>query len=249
MGQTLEALHRLQVLELQLAEIRREAKAKALRVEHHQRLVRRTETKLREQQAAIQERQVRLDAIQLDVSVREEAIDKHRQALNKARTNKEYAAILAAMNTEKADVSKLESQIIELMDEVQAVKDEAAKSEAERAKLAQNVARAEEFVLNYDLESRSQRNGLQDQKNQCAETLEKVILATFDRVAQHHDGEAMVPVVKVHPKRDEYVCSGCNLTLTLEVINVLRSRDEIQLCPACGRILFVESTVGILNRG
>ena len=51
----------------------------------------------------------------------------------------------------------------------------------------------------------------------------------------------MAPVTKLHPKREEYACTGCNLNVTLEVVNVLHKGDELQLCSSCGRVLYLET--------
>jgi predicted nucleic acid-binding Zn-ribbon protein len=50
----------------------------------------------------------------------------------------------------------------------------------------------------------------------------------------------MALVERVHPKRVEYVCSGCNMSVTLEIVNALQSRDEVQTCQICSRILYFE---------
>ena len=50
----------------------------------------------------------------------------------------------------------------------------------------------------------------------------------------------MAALQRIHPRRDDYVCSGCNITVSLEVVNALHSRDEIQACKSCGRILFID---------
>lgn len=241
MGETLEALHRLQAVELQLAEIRRERDAKARRVEYHKRQVRTAEEKFQQNRETIRERQARLDTLQLEVSSREDAINRHRQLLNRAKTNREYAAILTAMNTEKADNAKLETEILQLMDFVQNLKNEAAAIEAQKARLLEDVTRAEEALRNYDAECQQQDHGLRADREECAEKVPPSALASFTRVAEHHDGEAMVPIAKLHPKRDEYICSGCNITVTLEVVNALQTRDELQVCKVCGRILYLES--------
>ncbi len=241
MGSTLEALQRLQTVELQLAEIRRERGAKQRRIDYHKRHIKKVEERLEEGRAIILERQVRLDALQLDVTAREESIDHHRQALNKAKTNKEYAAILTAMNTEKADNSKLENEVLRLMEATQTLKDEAAKIDAEKAKLDEDLARAEGVLCKYDDESRARHNKLMASREECADEVPPTALQAFDRVAQHHDGEALAPVLKLHPKRDDYACSGCNMKVTLEMINVLHTRDDIQICRVCGRILHLDT--------
>ena len=240
MASMLEALHRLQDCELKLAQLRQEREAKARRVEAHQRRVRKADEQLQRCQLATRERQKRLDFLQLDVASREESIDKHRQALNKAKTNKEYAAILTALNTEKADNSKLETEILQLMEAVQTAETEAASVESEKAKFLSELARAEEVLRAYDADSQPQRDSLQTDREHCAEGLLPTTLATFNRVAGHHDGEAIAPVVKIHPKRDEYVCSGCNMNIALEVVNSLQTREDLQVCKVCGRILCLE---------
>ena len=228
------------IIERQLAEFRRESDAKKRRVTYHVRQVKEAEETLQQTQSITRERQVRLDTLQLDVTIREESINNHRQALNRAKTNKEYAAILTAINTEKADAAKIETEILGLMEDVQQLREEATKIEAKRTELLEAVARAEEALRDYDSQSQSERNGLRAKREACAHQLEPTTLITFNRVADHHDGEAMVPVTKLHPKRDEYICGGCNLKITLEIVNALQTHDEVQMCKVCGCILYLE---------
>lgn len=240
MGQVLEALHRLQGIELQLAEIKRDRDSKLRRVELRIRRVRVADEEILTYKNTSRQRQIRLDALQLDVTARETAIDKHRQALNKAKTNKEYAAILTALNTEKADNSKFETEMLQLMDQIQKVTDQVADLETEKSKLAQEQARAEEAVAAFDAEHKAESDDLFSQRTECAAGLDPLILTMFNRVANHHDGEAMAMVDKLHPKRDEYVCCGCNIQVTLEIVNSLQTRDDVQICKVCGRILYLD---------
>ncbi len=244
MGQVMEALHRLQAVERRLAEIRRDEEAKVRRIDHHKRLARNAEEKLQETRLRQRTRQVRLDALQLDVGAREDSVARHRQALNKAKTNKEYAAILTAMNTEKADNAKLETEILQLMEETQTLDTQANGIEEEKRKVLADVARTEEALSAFDAQSQSERKNLEAKRDEFAKEIPPSTLITFTRVAEHRDGEVLVPVSKMHPKRDDYVCSGCNITLTLEDINMLKMRDEIQICRVCGRILYWEDAPG-----
>lgn len=241
MGQMLEALHRLQEVERRLAELRRDRDIRVRRIEQHRRRVKQAEEKGHQSELNIREYQIRLDAVQLDVAAREQAIDRHRQALNRAKTNKEYAAILTTMNTEKADNARFETEILQLMEKVQNLTDGAANFQVERAKLLEDAERAEQALSAYDTESKARKDDLQSKRDDCAARLDPSALNMFNRVAAHHDGEAMVPISKLRPKRDEYICSGCNLQVTLEVVNSLQTRDEFQLCMACGRILYLET--------
>jgi len=243
MGETLEALHRLQAVEMQLAAIRRKRETKARRVEVQKRRIRGVEEKLQGHRKAIRERQARVDALTLDVASREDGVARQREALNKARTNKEYSAILTVINTAKADNSKLESSILQLMERIQALNDEGASIESDRAKLLAEVETTQTALRAYEEQSREDFERLEASRDECTRSIAPTALALFTRVAERHDGEALVPIRKLHPKRDEYICTGCNMKITLEVVNALQTRDELQLCNVCGRVLCLESSL------
>lgn len=241
MGETLEALHRLQEVELQLAEIRGNREGKLRKIQIQKRKIDEAEEKLQQIKRVQNERRIRLDSLQLDVVARDASISKHREALNTARTNKEYGAILAAMNTEKADNAKLESSILELMEEIQALDEQANEIIAEKDSFAHRASEAERVLAEFDARCKEETDRLMAKREDCSANIAPTTLMSFTRVAEHHDGEAMACVTKTHPKKDEFVCRGCNMKVTLEVVNALRTRDEVQLCSICGRILYLEN--------
>jgi hypothetical protein len=61
----------------------------------------------------------------------------------------------------------------------------------------------------------------------------------FDRLAEHHEGEAMSPIMKPDRRKEEYVCSACMMDLVTDVYNRLHTRDEMVFCPSCRRILYI----------
>ena len=71
--------------------------------------------------------QMDADRINLDLKEKEAQVEKLRTALNTAKTNKEYAAILTQINTFKADNAKLEEEVLKIMQDVDAVKAQAEK--------------------------------------------------------------------------------------------------------------------------
>jgi predicted nucleic acid-binding Zn-ribbon protein len=92
--------------------------------------------------------------------------------------------------------------------------------------------------LQRETESRLQR--LQAEREEAADGVPPTVLQTFERVAERYDGEAMATVVRTNPRREEFICQGCNMTVTLEKVNALITRDDIQQCQTCGRILYLE---------
>lgn len=242
MGEILEELHRLQIVELKLVEIRQAREERERRIERYRRRVVDADERLARNESTVRTEQMRIDELSLDVAAREETVGKHRQALTTAKTNKEYAAILAAMNTEKADNSKIENEILRLMEQAQTFKDAGTQINAEKTQHLEDVRKAEAHLKALDDERGDEQSELESSRAERAAKISPPTLATFTRVASRHDGAALAEILKVHPKRDDYVCSGCNITVTLEVVNALHTRDEIQLCGACGRIFYLESS-------
>jgi hypothetical protein len=61
----------------------------------------------------------------------------------------------------------------------------------------------------------------------------------FDKLAERHEGEALSALSKPDRRREEYVCTACNMELVPDVYNKLHSRDELVFCPSCRRILYI----------
>ncbi|HNQ21860.1 MAG TPA: hypothetical protein PKK06_02075 [Phycisphaerae bacterium] len=240
MGQILDALHQLQAIELKIAAIRRTEAGKTRRVQTYKRQVAAADTQFAEHRKAVRERQLRLDQLNLEVAARDQNIQKQRDALGRAKTNKEYAAILAAINTTKADNSKLESTALELMDDIQSLKSATVHMEEEKTALLARVADAEREAQAYRDEVAAELARLEGEREECATGIGPELLQTFSRLAEHHDGEALAPVQEANRKRTEYICGGCNMTIALEIVNVLKSSEEIRFCHVCGRILYLE---------
>lgn len=241
MGEALNALQKLHNLELKLVNLRRGREAKQRQADLWTKKLRQSQDRVKEQNRLIRETQMRLDALNLDIAARSDSINKHRNALTKSKTNKEYAAILTAMNTEKADNSKIENEALVLMEQVQKLRDDLVKIQAEEADLHKQIGVTEKAVAAFDAETKEELEDLQARRAELAAKLDPKAMATFNRVAQRNDGEALAAVEKAHPKRDEWMCAGCNMSVTLEVVNGLATRDEILTCAACGRILFLPS--------
>ena len=242
MGAILNALRRLQRIEHELSRFRAREEAIRKQARGSHRLMDKNAAAYKSHREAVAKCQMEIDHADLDVKSREESMDKHRQALNTAKTNKEYAAILTALNTEKADAAKCESRVLELMACKEELQSESQGFEKERTRLE---ARAEKYgrqSTDYEEEIKEQRAQLEGERQEAAEALPASVLQTFNRVAGKLGGEAMAEVVSLNTRSDEHVCGGCNMSVTLEMVNRLRGRDELLLCNTCGRILYLDES-------
>jgi len=239
MGAVLESLLALQDVELQVVDIRRQLAAKERGVKRQAAKLRAAEDALAAEREELKRTQVQMDEVDVDLKSRNAHVSKLRENLNTVKTNKEYAAVLSQLNNEKADVTRLESRAYELMAAVEARKQ--ALAEREEA-VQQEVRRLQtlEAQLAQAQGSFAERLAeLERQRDAAGERLDQKTLELFNRISERYEGEVMARVIQVHPRRQEFLCEGCNMSLAAERANALQSRDDVITCDNCGRILHI----------
>jgi uncharacterized protein len=241
MGATLDALHRLQSTEDRLRSVREQVESKQRAVRFRQRRLSELGQQIAEAHDSTLQARANADRLELDRRTREEHIARLREALNRTKSNKEYAAILTQLNTDKADMLKLEDEILKVLAQADELRNHEAAlkvsltEEQRQAERVTEVLRSAESKLSEELKS------LESQRDEAASQIPPSVLSVFERSCERNEGEAMARVEKAHPKRAEYVCSGCSMSVPLEIINALQTRDEVQQCQTCSRILFLEA--------
>ncbi len=241
MGTMLSALLRLQAIERQVAHVRRRLKTRKNAVAAREQKIDQLRSDWDQLHAQSLEKRKQADQLELDLRVREQQVSKFRLALNTAKTNKEYAAILTQINTLKADNAALEEQALRLLQETDTVKADADKVQAD---IDAEEKRLEETNLTCGEDIRrleAMLKELASKRTDAAGEVPADALAVFERIAENYDGEAMA-MIEVHGKKPphDYVCGGCFMSLSAEHTNALQSRDEIRRCDNCGRILYLE---------
>jgi len=241
MGVKLQALLALQDIELQIVDIRRQLERKQRQVAAQRRKVSALREAIENERLNVRRRQAEFDEMDVDIKGRTANINRLREHLNTVRTNKEYATVLARLNNEKADVSRLEARALELMQAIEARKQELAQHEQAQAA---EVARLEELQAQYEQAAHSFRGrlaALEEQRAAAAAAVDPETLALFERLSERYEGEVLAQIEQPNPRRDEYICAGCHMSLRVDAANTLKFRDEIVTCKNCGRILFVRA--------
>jgi len=237
MGPVLNGLTKLQSVENRL----RVEKAKLTRCRRNviiqENQIRTLQNALEAKKEEVQLSKVQFDRLELELKSRDEQIARLRASLNTAKTNKEYAAVLTQLNTTKADNSKIESQSLELLKNIEA--DEAECKEIQRQineqkqHLEQLRTEAETLAVKYE----SEIDKIQAEWNQVAKTIPAKPLEIFKRVTETYDGQAVVVIEQQNGKKGAYTCGGCFMGLATECVNLLMTKDDIIRCPNCTRIL------------
>ena len=244
MGPVLNGLTKLQSVENRL----RVAKAKLTRCRRNvviqENQVRNLQNAVEAKKEEIQLTQIQYDRLELELKSRDEDIAKLRASLNTAKTNKEYAAVLTQLNTTKANNSKNENQILDLLKDIEADETECKEiqGQIEEQKQQLEKTRVESATLASKYEAEIQ--GIQAEWDEAAKDIPAEPLETFRRVADTYDGQAVTAIEKPSDKKGAYSCGGCFMGITAESVNKLMSKDEIIRCPNCTRILVILDSEG-----
>jgi predicted nucleic acid-binding Zn-ribbon protein len=240
MGLVLQSLLKLQGVENRLRAVKAKLARSRRSVIFQENQLRTLQSGVETKQEEIKLTRIQIGRLELDLKTRDEHINRLRAALNTARTNKEYSAVLTDLNMAKADDSKLETQVLELMKNLETDQAQCAEIQKQideqKSKLDQIRTEAEikgaEFVREID--------SIQKEWDEAVAGIPKEALSIFKRVAETYDGEAMARVEKTDENAETFSCGGCFMGLPAEVINILSAKDEVFRCSNCTRILYLD---------
>jgi predicted nucleic acid-binding Zn-ribbon protein len=174
-----------------------------------------------------------------EVAALDERIEGLRQKMNSANTNKEYKAFLTELNTHKANRDRLEEETIKLIEEADALKARLGEIEGkreERDKL-RKVAETERDTRRSEVQGHIDE--LQAQRDEAAKDVPTDVLATYDKLLDEREEEAMASIEVQDRKRHEYTCGACMMAIPMESVSALLSHGNLTMCASCGAILYV----------
>jgi predicted nucleic acid-binding Zn-ribbon protein len=241
MGPVLNGLIKLQSVENRL----RVEKAKLTRCRRNviiqENQIRSLQNALEAKKEEVQLSKVQFDRLALELKSRDEQITRLRALLNSAKTNKEYAAVLTQLNTNKADNSKIETQSLELLKNI-----EVDETECEQIQNQINEQKEQLKVLRTEVETQADKyqadiDKIQAEWDEVAQTIPEKALEIFRRVTETYDGQAVAMIEQQNGKKGAYSCGGCFMGITAESVNLLMTKDDIIRCPNCTRILVLSN--------
>jgi predicted nucleic acid-binding Zn-ribbon protein len=143
------------------------------------------------------------------------------------------------------DKGKSEESLLAVMETIEKAqaenKEMAAALEVEKAKLESIRTDIGDRVKQLQAEVDS----LRPARDKSAAGVTPQARQAFERLADRFEGEAMSALAKPDRRREEYVCTACNMDLVTDVYNKLHGRDELMFCPSCHRILYIPDDLPI----
>jgi predicted nucleic acid-binding Zn-ribbon protein len=183
-----------------------------------------------QQQAAIEQSERQQRAFERELVQHQEAIRKTQSKAHEVKTNKEYSAILAEIDTGKQRLEALEDQLLALM-EATDLQRQAYRAHEQQERAAQQVLVEQKQQIQHAQETLHRTMlAAQAQRQQTAAGLDAKLYEQYQKVAAQHSGRGVAQL-------QEGVCSGCHLKVPPQLISEIRLQTQLFTCPHCRLIL------------
>ncbi len=170
---------------------------------------------------------------ELELQAKEGEIAKSNAQLSLLKTNKEYQAKMAEIESFKADKSIIEEKILLLYDSGDIINSEIAKEKSILAEEEKNYLNQKKIVEDAVKEIEEKLKVLEMKRSQVSPEIDKANLNRYERVLENKKGLAIVPV-----KGNS--CGGCFMNVPEQSINEIKMHDKLTFCEMCARILYLE---------
>jgi uncharacterized protein len=156
---------------------------------------------------------------------------KYEGQLYQVKTNKEYSAVLGEIEEVKQEKSRIEEDILGLMEAQERAAVELKDAEADW-KQREREGQSEEATLVEKLRGvEAELAVVRAERGDLARHLQPSVLIDYDRILRHR-GLAVAEVTKPNS------CGGCRVTITPQRLQELRQQSALIHCESCGRYLY-----------
>jgi hypothetical protein len=168
--------------------------------------------------------------LELEIESDKGELDKFQKQMKVIKTNKEYDALVAEIDSKKLAIADKEERVLALM----AAADEAREKSGEMKTTLSEVQirnseqlkmlRSQESTLQAKIKDKLEKRGI------LVKDINRQIVGVYERIRKGKGGMAVVPVKK-------RACSGCFKQIPPQRVQEIRRGDRIFACDSCGRIL------------
>lgn len=231
MPNDLELLLKLQVIDYDLGELERSKEYLPDMMENLNREIRESQEKLSDAQQRYEAAKVRQKTLELDVKTHETNLARYQQQMMTIKTNKEYDALIAEIDSIKSAVSARETELLETIETISVLEKDIATLSERRAQIEENNSKQLAILqekVNSIGDKISQKVAF---RQEVISTISRPTLSTYERVRKGKGGQAVVAV-------RSRACGSCYRGLTPKKIQEIKRGDRIYTCDNCGSMLF-----------
>ncbi len=231
MQSDLELLLKLQVIDYDLGELERSKEYLPDMMENLNREIRETEQKLTDAKQRLEDAQLRQKQLELEVKSKEADLARYQQQMMTIKTNKEYDALIAEIDSIKNSISQHETELLETIEIITTAQKEITGLEEKQLQVKDNNAK-QLGILQERIDSIGEKISQKVSSRQdVINLISRPTLSTYERVRRGKGGQAVVMVRK-------RACGACYKGLTPKKIQEIKRADRICTCDNCGSMLY-----------
>jgi predicted nucleic acid-binding Zn-ribbon protein len=180
----------------------------------------------------LKEIEVQRKKLELDASTRRDQIGKYKTQQFQTRKNDEFQALSHEIGRLEREVSQIEDQEIDLMEQAEIgsrdIQTVEANFKVEKAQLQQQLAALSQKG---ELLTKSLEETKAGRLKAAAAVTDPELLARYERIFHSKGGSAVVPI-------EHEVCMGCHMKNTTANVHRAKLARELVYCENCGRMLY-----------
>ena len=229
----LELLWELQQIDLDLQGIKEEK-------DRYPKEMKRLEEKQKIEKERIQKEKEKIESSEKTRRQKEGQLSSEQEKIKRAegrmfevKTNKEYQALLTEIDAMKETSSRIEEEILQVMDEIEEVKKDLSKREKE-AKVTLEKIEGERKTLQEKMAHDEKTWSKQMERREAlSKQIEPKLFKLYNTLKEKRQGLGVVGV-----KRE--TCQGCFVHVPPQMFIEVQKNNALIRCPNCNRILYWE---------
>ena len=230
MRDQLQLLAELQQLDIRLQELSDERDQLPAQLKPYELTCERAHEAFAEAKDEIEQAERQRRTLERELDADQERLVKTQNRLHGIKTNKEYSAVLAEIETGKQRISSIEDQVLELMEAAEHNR-QASQTRERDVQIASRELEAQGKKVAESQQALTQQLEAQGaERQELASRLDPALHQAYERATARAGRTAAVPLT-------DGACGGCFLTVRPQLVSEVRRQEEVVTCPHCQRIL------------
>lgn len=236
MPNDLELLLKLQVIDYDLGELERSKEYIPDMMQNLNREIKQSKERLDTERKQLQEAQATRSNLELEIASREAELQKAQQKMMSIKTNKEYDALVAEIDSAKEFISNKETELLETIELIETLDKQISEDESKVEAVEENNAKQLQ-ILQQKINSIGDKvANKENERDEVSARIPRRTLSMYERVRRGKGGTAVVVVKK-------RACGACYKALTPQKVQEIKKGDRIHTCENCGSLLFWDDSV------
>jgi predicted nucleic acid-binding Zn-ribbon protein len=233
-----EAILRLQSLDLRIADLEKEIQALPKHVSEIERKLDAFLRRLEADRASLSANARERKSLEDDIKAQQGKISKLRDQMMQAKTNEQYRAFQNEIAFAEGEISKSEDKILDLMAAAEPMETAVKRAESALAERKKEVEAEQERARKRTAEDQAFLEKARQERSQLTAEVNPQLLRQYEQIRKRGRGLAVSDATNG-------TCEACHIALRPQYFQELRKGEKLLNCETCGRILYYKPPVTV----